>query len=78
MPEQDGLETIQQARRLKPWVKIIAMSSKTGTMNMLPAAKAFGAALTLHKPFSMPVLREAILQVLGGEPAAAARPKATR
>lgn len=78
MPDQDGLETIQQARRLKPGVKIIAMSSKTGPMDMLPAAKAFGAALTLHKPFSVPALKEAILLVLGGETAAAAQPKATR
>jgi DNA-binding NtrC family response regulator len=64
MPEVDGLEIILQAKKLKPEVRVIAMSSKTGKMDMLPAAKAFGASLTLHKPFSLAALSEAVRSVL--------------
>jgi CheY-like chemotaxis protein len=78
MPDQDGLETIQMARRIKPGVGIIAMSSKTGAMDMLPAARAFGAALSLHKPFSVAALRDAVRQVLDAGSPTSVPPEAKR
>jgi DNA-binding NtrC family response regulator len=64
MPDVDGLEVILKARRLHPRLKFIAMSSMRGPMNMLGAAKAFGAAVTLPKPFSMAALYAAVSEAL--------------
>ena len=62
MPEKEGLETIIELHRLKPELKIIAMSGG-GRMNpedYLPMARQLGAAATLAKPFTA----EEILEVV--------------
>jgi DNA-binding response OmpR family regulator len=51
MPNSDGLELLFALRRMKRRPPAIAMSSKTGAMNMLKSAKLLGAKMTLQKPF---------------------------
>lgn len=55
MPDQEGLETIQELKRACPAVKIVAMSGggRTGTLNFLSIAEKLGAQHTLHKPFKL-------------------------
>ena len=52
MPEQEGLETIQQLRTMTPAPKIIAISGGgyTGRRDCLRAAAVLGAARTFRKP----------------------------
>ncbi|HXI93224.1 MAG TPA: response regulator [Blastocatellia bacterium] len=67
MPEKEGLEMIRELRKDYPQVKIIAMSGggRTGTMNCLEVARAFGAQQVLEKPFTHQEMLEAIRRVLG-------------
>ena len=67
MPEKEGLEMIRELRKDYPQVKIIAMSGggRTGTMNCLEVARAFGAQQVLEKPFPHQEMLEAIRRVLG-------------
>lgn len=53
MPEKDGLELIKTVAEKYPSVKIIAMSGLVKQMGAytLKAAKMFGAATCLNKPF---------------------------
>ncbi len=62
MPEKDGLETIQELRRVRPDAKIIAISGgvRMSPNTNLKVARWFGAAHTLGKPFS----RTEILQLI--------------
>lgn len=66
MPSKDGLETIREIRRLFVDVGIVAMSGGGfgGTMDMLPAAKRFGACEVLYKPFEMQELHAVMERVL--------------
>lgn len=52
MPEQEGLETIRELRRLAPAVKIIAISggSPRVMQDFLPLAEKLGAQRVLRKP----------------------------
>lgn len=54
MPNQEGLESIMQARQKHPNLHLIAMSGggKDRTENYLRMAKSFGAAAVFMKPFS--------------------------
>ncbi|HWQ27364.1 MAG TPA: response regulator [Chlorobaculum sp.] len=54
MPEQEGIETIMEVRKLNPSIKIMAISGggKVGPENFLLLADAVGANATLKKPFS--------------------------
>lgn len=65
MPEKEGLETIQELRRLNPSVKIIAMSGggRGSGIDYLKVAKKMGVALTLNKPFSSEAMAAAIKEV---------------
>jgi CheY-like chemotaxis protein len=68
MPEKEGIETIQDLRRLHPAVKIIAMSGG-GSINTnlyLQIAGHLGADLVLLKPFTKDELLQAIQSVLAG------------
>jgi CheY-like chemotaxis protein len=67
MPEKEGLVMIRELRRDYPQAKIIAMSGggRTGTMNCLEVARAFGAQQVLEKPFPHQEILEAIRGVLG-------------
>ncbi len=53
MPEQEGMETISEIRRLRPDMKIIAMSGggQRLSMDFLPMAARLGADRTIEKPF---------------------------
>jgi len=67
MPEKEGLETIREMRRLRPDLKIIAMSGggRISADNYLDAAKIFGASKVLGKPFSQKQLVSAVNDILG-------------
>jgi CheY-like chemotaxis protein len=69
MPEMEGLQLIQELRKLNPAVKIIAISGSimASARTFLPVAKHLGAARTLGKPFTEQQLLEAVSAVLGGE-----------
>ena len=66
MPEQEGLETIQELRRDFPETKLIAISggAREGTMDFLPIAEQLGANRILHKPFTSENFLEVIQEVL--------------
>ena len=68
MPGRDGLEVIRALRGAIPRPKMIAMSGaeRTGVLDLLEAAAAFGAARTLRKPFEPRDLLAAIRELLGG------------
>lgn len=70
MPEQEGLETIQEFRRHHPTVKIIAMSGggRFCARGVLPAAKFLGADRTFEKPFANQDLLAAIRELLAQTP----------
>ena len=66
MPERDGLEVIKALRVESPQVKIIAVSGggRTGQIEVLSVAAAFGAARTLVKPFAPRELLKVIRELL--------------
>lgn len=67
MPDQDGIETIQQLRDEFPDCRILAISggALSGTAATLTDAKLLGADATLAKPFSIDELMEAMNTLLG-------------
>lgn len=67
MPEKEGLETIREMKRLRPELKIIAMSGggKISADNYLETAKIFGASMVLEKPFSQHTMVSAVNKLLG-------------
>jgi two-component system cell cycle sensor histidine kinase/response regulator CckA len=65
MPEQEGIETIQALRRVRPQLKIIAMSGVfTGTL--LRAAERLGAQASLAKPINPDELLDTVARVMFG------------
>ena len=66
MPEQEGLETIEQLKSLHPGVKIIAMSGGgfARATDYLKIAKLMGANHVLSKPFSSEQMARSIEAVL--------------
>jgi CheY-like chemotaxis protein len=68
MPETDGLELIQELRRIAPAVRVVAISGggRVNANEYLTVARKFGAAAVLAKPFTTLELREAVGQALGG------------
>jgi CheY-like chemotaxis protein len=63
MPDQDGLEVIMTLRREFPNTRVIAMTGGNdmiGLLNLLDVAKMLGARRTLHKPFELKVLLDAV------------------
>lgn len=67
MPDQDGLETIQQFRREFPGVKIIAMSGGGDTLrnvSYLFSAQELGAVQVIRKPFERDALLAVVREVL--------------
>jgi CheY-like chemotaxis protein len=63
MPVQEGIETIQNLRRIRPQLKIIAISGRFE--RLLRAAKSLGAQMSLPKPVQRDELLDAVAQVLG-------------
>ena len=72
MPDMDGLELIMAARRLRPDLRIVAMSAggTRVTLDLLPVALSLGADATFQKPFS----HDKIALVTGADPCASATP----
>ena len=70
MPDQEGLETIQQLRRLLPNLKIIAMSAgvQGRPKDVLKAAQLLGAMQCLAKPFSADELESALDAAFAANP----------
>ena len=68
MPEQEGMETILQIRRLRPDMKIIAMSGggRRLSMDFLPLAARLGADRTIEKPFKAAHVAAAVSELLAG------------
>ena len=64
MPHKEGIETIQEIRRLQPDKKIVAMSGCDAKHTYLGFAKWLGADAVLIKPFQPNELIEAIARVL--------------
>ncbi len=62
MPDTDGLELIQELRKLDPQVRILAISGggRVNANEYLTVARKFGANGILAKPFSNLELREAV------------------
>ncbi len=52
MPGADGIQIIRECRRLRPAVKIVAMSGREGHWDMLATARLMGADTTIAKPFA--------------------------
>jgi CheY-like chemotaxis protein len=69
MPNQEGIETILQLRRLDPLVRIIAMSGggRTGNKDFLAMAEKLGASGVIAKPFRANELTDIVTRVLEGE-----------
>jgi CheY-like chemotaxis protein len=55
MPDEDGLKVIMKIRKLKPAIKVIAISGggKAGPGSYLNLAKVLGADAIYSKPFSI-------------------------
>lgn len=68
MPEQDGIETIQQIREFAPTTPILAMSGggSRGNTDALGDAELLGADRILMKPFSPEELEQAVAELLNG------------
>ena len=66
MPEQEGLQTILEARKFYPSLKIIAMSGggRLVSKDYLKVAAKTGADLVLAKPFSAHEIQEAVKKLL--------------
>ncbi len=64
MPNKEGIETIQEIRRVLPDTKILAMSGCLAKHTYLTFAKSFGVNEVLTKPFAPAQLLEAIGSVL--------------
>ena len=67
MPEQEGLQTILEARKFHPELKIIAMSGggRRVPVDFLEIARKIGADHALNKPFSTEELNAAVNKVMG-------------
>jgi len=76
MPKKEGLQVLMELRKVRPPVKIIAISGggRKSSADYLQIAKLMGAGRVLAKPFSNEELVAAIEELLGGgataEPAA--------
>ena len=67
MPEQEGLETIREARQRFPDIRILAISgggAGGGETQLLRFAESFGADQTLPKPFTGSQLVAAVRTLL--------------
>jgi DNA-binding NarL/FixJ family response regulator len=65
MPEQEGIETIQVLRRLRPQLRIIAVSGQFAGF-LLRAAEQLGAQMSLAKPIEANDLLDAVARVMVG------------
>lgn len=66
MPKKEGLETMSEARKMNPSLKIIAISGggKQHDLDSLLISHRFGANKVLPKPFSRKTLLQHIQELL--------------
>ena len=66
MPEQEGIQTIAEIRKLRPRTKIVAISGggRTHNFDYLHLALQVGATAVLRKPFGKTALLEALAACL--------------
>ena len=66
MPDTDGLEIIQELRRMDPAVRILAISGggRVDAEEYLSVARKFGALEVLPKPFTGQELKQAVERAL--------------
>ena len=62
MPNKEGIETIMDLHKIRPELKVLAMSGggRGGISSYLSTAKNIGAAATLAKPFRKQELLDAV------------------
>ena len=60
MPELNGLDMMLELTRQFLHAKVIAISGAGGEKNVLDVAKLLGARQTFQKPFSVPLLLDAV------------------
>ncbi len=67
MPEKEGLEIIKEMKKLKPELKIIAISGggRISAQSYLGTARLFGADLAFQKPFSQAEIVGAVKELIG-------------
>lgn len=65
MPDKDGLEVIQEARKSFPTVKILAMSGHPTAQTMLSVALRLGADMVIAKPFIVQEILPLVATLLG-------------
>lgn len=68
MPDKEGFETIRELRETVPDVKIVAVSGggRYGFVDVLEAAKMFGARYAFAKPVPLGKLLEALRELMPG------------
>jgi len=66
MPDRDGIELIPEMKRLRPEVKLVAISGRQmiGALDVLNLAGRLGADATLAKPFAMEALQAIVAALL--------------
>jgi len=62
MPEKDGFETISELNKIRPGIKIIALTGYG--LHNLPIAFDLGAALVYEKPIKPKDLKKAVANLL--------------
>ncbi len=67
MPGMDGLQTLENCKKIRPEQKILMMSCLSDTSKAVQAIK-LGASDYLNKPFQAPQLQGAIRRALGASP----------
>jgi len=67
MPEQEGIETIKEIKRIYPDMKIIAVSGgmRGGSMDFLPIAEYMGATRVFRKPIDRKAFLAAVAELVG-------------
>lgn len=65
MPGNDGIDLIVELKKIKPEIKIIAMSGAANKENSLDLAKSLGAHAILCKPFKKEELFTVLDKTLG-------------
>lgn len=67
MPEQEGIETIKEIKRIYPDMKIIAVSGgmRGGAMDFLPIAEYMGATMIFRKPIDRKAFLSAVSELVG-------------
>lgn len=66
MPEQEGIETIREIKRIFPEMKIIAVSGgmRGGDMDFLPIAEYMGASRVFKKPIDRKAFLSAVSELV--------------